>query len=81
MIYPKNVPNWERVLRIIAGIALVGVAVIGQMQSGSQPMLVTAALLISAFVAVATGFVGWCPMCALVGRKLKSKNAGNEVRS
>jgi hypothetical protein len=80
MFYPKNVPNWERGLRVIGGITLVAVALIGQMQSNGQAIFVTAALLISAFVAVVTGFVGWCPMCALVGRKLKSKSTANEIR-
>jgi hypothetical protein len=81
MFYPKNVPNWERGLRIVSGIILIGVAVIGQMQSGNQSIIVTAALVLSAFFAVTTGFVGWCPMCALVGRKLKSKSTAHEIRS
>jgi len=36
--------------------------------------LVAGILLFSALFVVATGFVGWCPACALMGRKLKNKS-------
>jgi hypothetical protein len=72
MIYQKNVPNWERALRISADILLVAGALAAD-RFGGQPILVTTGLLFSAVFIVVTGFVGWCPACAMMGRKLKSK--------
>ena len=71
MFYIKNVPIWERILRAIIGIVLIGYSVLG------HPSLLVSGLSISsaAFVIV-TGFLGWCPMCALVGRKIKSEGVG-----
>lgn len=64
MFYVKNVPNWERALRLGVGVmALVFVA----MNWGSG--LAAGAGVMGAVLAV-TGLVGWCPMCALAGRKL-----------
>jgi hypothetical protein len=68
MFYPKNVPNIERLIRIVAGIALVVLAFILQAtisRAGVVLSIVTAAFMIG------TAFIGWCPMCALVGRKIK----------
>ena len=76
MLYMKNVPNWERVVRVLVSIAF---AVIGIQQFG----LGLYGILIAASAAgfALTGFVGWCPMCAMVGRRLDknvaSKNLGN----
>lgn len=66
MFYPKNVPNWERVIRIIVGAALVALA----LSNAVSPILAGLLLASAAFIAI-TGFVGWCPACALVGRKIK----------
>ena len=66
MFYPKNVPNLERIIRIAFGIAMTAFALFGTTSTPIQLILLT-----SAIVLVATGFVGWCPMCAMVGRKLK----------
>ena len=68
MLYPKNVPNIERILRIAAGVVLIGVALFGSVSLPAVGLL----LFTAAFVIV-TGFVGWCPACALVGHKLKSQ--------
>jgi hypothetical protein len=64
MFYVKNVPNWERVLRVIAGLAAIylGLAVLG----GVWGAVVAA----SAVGIVGSGLFGFCPMCALVGRRL-----------
>jgi len=67
MFYPKNVPNWERAIRVVFGIVLI-VAAILQQPFG---LLGTIVLIASGIFAIATGFVGWCPACALVGRKIK----------
>lgn len=65
MLYRKNLPNWERWLRVIAGVALIAYALIG-----TSSLLIMGLVLASALVVVVTGFVGFCPACAMVGRKL-----------
>jgi hypothetical protein len=74
MLYPKNVPNVERVARILLGILLVGIVVVGPSVGQNFSPLVIGTLLFSALFVVVTGFVGWCPACAMIGRKLKSNN-------
>ena len=75
MIYVKNVPTFERIGRVLLGIVLVVCAGWAYFQLGHDALAVLLALvlLVSALFMVATGFFGWCPACALVGRKLKSK--------
>ncbi|MYM90970.1 DUF2892 domain-containing protein [Rugamonas sp. FT82W] len=64
MFYVKNVPNWERALRVVAGAiaAWAAVALLG----GAWGLVLAA----SAAGIVASGLFGFCPMCALVGRRL-----------
>lgn len=64
MFYVKNVPTWERVLRVVAG--LIAVAVGLQVVGGAIGML----LAVSAAGIVASGLFGFCPACAMVGRRL-----------
>jgi hypothetical protein len=71
MLYPKNVPNIERVARIGLGLILVALAFSGQSLLGIPSPILTIILLFSAVFVAVTGFVGWCPACALVGRKIK----------
>ena len=66
MIYAKNVPGVERIIRVLAGLALVAAGLIG-MKGMPLGYLLTA----SGAVAVLTGFVGFCPMCALAGRRIQ----------
>ncbi len=68
MLYPKNVPNIERILRIGLGIVLVVIAVTGGLSG-----LAVGGLFFTAGFVVITGFIGWCPACALIGRKIKHK--------
>ncbi len=69
MFYIKNVPVWERLIRAGIGIALIAYVLLG------QPSLWLSALsLASAAFVIVTGFLGWCPMCALVGRKIKHES-------
>ncbi|QNK71157.1 DUF2892 domain-containing protein [Variovorax sp. PAMC26660] len=65
MFYVKNVPGWERVLRIVMG--LVGL-VFAAMNWGTAGLAVGVGLA-GAMLAV-TGLFGFCPMCAMVGREL-----------
>ncbi len=60
----RNLPTWERALRIIGGIA-VGTAVAGGFTMGT----VTWLALATAATLVLTAFVGFCPACAMVGRR------------
>ncbi len=65
MLYVKNVPNTERALRVLIGLgvaiwAVLGLGgLVGWLVAGSAAMMVT------------TGLIGFCPACALVGRKLQ----------
>lgn len=68
MFYSKNVPPWERVLRILIGLLGVGFAA---MNWGMSSIAVGLAI-VGAMLAI-SGVVGFCPMCALVGRKLDRK--------
>ena len=64
MFYRKNMGAKERVSRLLAGglmvvcaFALVGTTPLGWLIAGSG------------VVTAATGLVGFCPACAIVGRK------------
>jgi hypothetical protein len=65
MFYTKNVPAWERFVRIAAGVGGLAFAAINWGVSG----VAVGAGLTGAVLAL-TGLAGFCPMCALVGRKL-----------
>jgi len=68
MFYVKNVPTRERVVRVIAGFAMVSC---GLKWLGTAPL---AYLFAGAgVITVLTGFFGFCPMCAMAGRRLKSE--------
>lgn len=64
MLYRKNVPFHERLIRLAVGVGL------GVFAAVSGLGLVWAGLAIATgLTLVVTGYVGWCPMCAMVGRK------------
>jgi hypothetical protein len=65
--FMKNVPGWERVLRL----GLAAAAVIAAVMLGGTPGLL---LGVAAAAFTATGLFGFCPMCALVGRRLPSQD-------
>lgn len=69
MFYIKNVPNWERVLRTVIGMAALAFAVMSWGVSG----MAVAAGVMGAMLAM-TGLFGFCPMCAMAGRKLDKKS-------
>ncbi len=64
MLYAKNLPLVERMARVLGGTALIAWGLMGM--KGWPLGYVLAA---SGVVAVLTGFVGFCPMCALAGRR------------
>ena len=61
-----NVAPLERWVRVLIGLAVAAYALLGLPQ---------ASLLFAAtgLCVAATGLVGFCPACALAGRRLKSK--------
>ena len=64
MLYRKNVGPLERGARLLAGAVIVAVSLT---QLGFTPLgLVLAA---SGVCTALTGLFGFCPACALVGRK------------
>jgi hypothetical protein len=61
MFYTQNVPNWERAIRVIISFA-------GAISAYHAGLGLIVTILIASFSL--TGFFGFCPMCAMVGRKL-----------
>jgi hypothetical protein len=69
MFFIKNVPSVERGIRIVTGSALLILGLWTLRGSISGYVLAAAGA-----GALLTGFVGFCPMCALAGRKLDKGN-------
>ena len=67
MFYRKNLPGWERAMRVIGGVGMIAYGLIGL--SGTTAGYAIAG---GGAVAILTGFFGFCPMCAMVGRRLPS---------
>ncbi len=68
MLYVKNVPTAERVIRVMMGVALLGGALVW-LGATTEGWVVGA----MGMMAAVSGLIGWCPMCAMAGRKLESK--------
>jgi hypothetical protein len=64
MFYTKNVPGWERVVRVILGV-VVAVLSLTFLKGIAGIFVAVAAVGI-----VFSGLVGFCPACAMVGRRL-----------
>lgn len=71
MFYVKNVPGWERVVRIIVGLAVVAWSLIAL--GGVWGAVIAA----SAAGIVGSGIFGFCPACAMVGRRLDKARKAN----
>ena len=67
MLYRKNLPGWERAVRTIAGVAMIGYGLIGL--PGAMAGYLIAG---TGVIALLSGFLGFCPMCAMAGRRLPS---------
>lgn len=65
MLYVKNVPNWERAVRMLMGMVFIAASV-GYFGSTTTGWVVG---VIGAMAAM-SGLMGFCPACAMVGRKL-----------
>lgn len=65
MFYVKNLPVWERILRVVTGIVFL---VFAYMNWGVSNFGVGAG--VAGAILSMTGLMGFCPMCAMVGRKL-----------
>lgn len=67
MLYRKNLPMWERAVRLL-GAAAMGLCA-WHFRAGPGGVIFAAAAVVAALTAV----VGFCPMCALAGRKLDAR--------
>ncbi len=65
MVFKRNVPGWERLLRAALGIALLIAAFTVPMQFWLAWVLGG-----SGIGALLSAMMGFCPACALAGRRL-----------
>jgi len=72
MLYVKNLPTWERIARVIGAMAMALCA--WHFRSGPGGVIFG----LSAAITVVTGVVGFCPMCALAGRRLDARNKARQ---
>jgi hypothetical protein len=63
MFYVKNLSGLERFLRVLAGVIATALAVL------YLDGLAMYGVAISAAIAVVSGLFGFCPACAMVGRR------------
>lgn len=64
MFYRKNLFAWEQVVRLLIGMALIGASLVGWLSAPWHYV----AMAVGAILVI-TGAVGYCPACALAGRK------------
>lgn len=69
MLYTKNLPLWERALRVAAGIIVIVLTLAMNLESWMSMLAIASAGTFLFF-----GLVGFCPMCALAGRKPAAGN-------
>ena len=75
MFYTRNLPAWERVTRGVAGIVMVLCGFMAPALAGTAVGLVVAA---AGGMTLLTGFFGFCPACAMAGRRLKTQGARSD---
>jgi len=66
-----NVGSWDRVVRLVIGVALIAYAFFGLASPWSAMGL--AAIAVGAILAV-TGLVSWCPIWAALGVNTRKAN-------
>ncbi len=64
MYFKTNLPGWERAIRIAMGIMVAGLAYL----YAPSPLMTWVGIAMGVTFA-GTGFIGFCPMCAMVGRR------------
>lgn len=64
MYFKTNLPGRERTIRVIMGVMVAGLAYL----YAPTPMLTWVGIAMAVMLA-GTGFIGFCPMCAMVGRR------------
>ena len=69
MFYTKNVPTWERGFRVVMGLMGLAFAALNWGVSG----VAVGVGLMGAMLSM-TGLFGFCPMCAMIGRKLHERS-------
>ena len=72
MFYTNNLPAWERVARVVAGIVMALCGFMGPGLTGTAVGLVVAA---AGGMTLLSAIFGFCPACALAGRRLKTRGA------
>ena len=73
MFYRKNLPGWERAMRSVGGVVMIAYGFFGMPGLPGTPGTMAGYLIAgTGAVAILTGFFGFCPMCAMVGRRLPS---------
>jgi len=65
MFYRKNLPGWERAMRVVGGVVMIAYGLVAMPATAAGYLIAT-----TGAVAIVTGFFGFCPMCAMVGRRL-----------
>ncbi|WIT12792.1 DUF2892 domain-containing protein [Paucibacter sediminis] len=61
----RNLPHWERALRILMGLLMGGAVFMGWFGAGPLSWMAGAA----AATLASTALVGFCPACAMLGRR------------
>jgi Protein of unknown function (DUF2892) len=66
MLYRKNLYQWEQWSRVAIGVTMI----VWGLFFAQMPLVGYIVAAGGATLAV-TGVVGWCPACAMIGRRLK----------
>ena len=65
MSFTRNVPGWERGVRALLGIALLGAAALVPFAGWALVAAIAAGATM-----IVTALAGFCPACALAGRRM-----------
>jgi hypothetical protein len=68
VLYRKNIRQWEQWSRVVIGLGVAGFGLLANW--GTIPGYALAA---TGVILAVTGIFGWCPACAMVGRRLREK--------